>query len=166
MIEPNLSFGELDAGGDMTLRDVLDKRKADEKPLPHGPRKGRPWGRLHRRLFREDGALPPPGPYYGEQLHYKNAAARRKYRQGLDTIMATGVEGEALQMAVEDLQRHFCKRVTIYEGLNRRVRRQLRSEMMREDRKYAAEHGSGDSEGASPDDPASTDTGEAPVLDT
>jgi hypothetical protein len=120
-----------------TLREILDGRKNDERPKEYGPRKGRPWGRHHRRLFREANALADPGEYYGQQLHYKNAAAREKYRVGLAAIMATGATGEALQFAVEDLQRHHCKTVNIFYAYNNRVRRQLRSELAREERNEA-----------------------------
>jgi hypothetical protein len=141
----------------MTLREILDKRKEDARPAKHGPRKNRPWGRLQRRFYREEHGLPEPGPYYGVQLHYKNAAARRKYKLGLDAIMASGAEGEALEHAIEDLQMRFCKHVNIYAGLDRRVRQELRSKARREDRLYELEYGSGRSEGASSDDPTRTD---------
>lgn len=119
------------------LRELLDQRKAADKPLPHGPRKGQPWGRAHRRLFREINTLPLPGPLYGEQLHYKNAAARKKYRVGLDALMASGATGDPLQYAIEDLQRKFCNRVLIYQGLHAKVRQELRSAMRREERQNA-----------------------------
>lgn len=125
-----------------TLREILDERKEKAKPVKYGPPKGRPWGRERRRLFRLEHGEQYPGPFYGAQLHYKNAASAREYRAGLDAIMATGVEGEALQAAVEDLQHHHCKTVTIYEGLHSKVRQMMRSAYRREDRKYATEHNS------------------------